>query len=198
MTRSEAFCSPLRIGAGQFRDGADQGDEQVDVVIVVLALQHRGDPLEARAGVKNRIRGWNGAAQDPLVDARSAALDRVRRALPGIPVVLVGHSMGGRVVLRLSDEPDVAGVAALAPWIAGDARLPRSGTPVLLLHGTKDRITDPRRTAALARRFAVAGVDVRHVPIDGGDHPMLRQANRWHDTVADFVREVLHAPGRTS
>lgn len=147
--------------------------------------------------LKNRVRGWNGAAQDPLRDARWA-LDRIRRTLPGVPVVLVGHSMGGRVVLRLSDEPAVAGVAALAPWIAADARQPRPGIPVLLVHGTRDRITDPRRTTALARRFEAAGVDVRHVPIDGGDHPMVRQANRWHDLVADFVSEVLRAPDRTS
>ena len=191
-----------------FHGGAESGTSRVRwsglaalrMVPFALAITRRarrsGDDV-AVLRLKNRIRGWNGAAQDPLVDARWA-LDRIHRTLPGIPVVLVGHSMGGRVVLRLSDEPDVAGVAALAPWIAGDARPPRSGTPVLLLHGTKDRITDPRRTAALATRFAAAGVDVRHVPIDGGDHPMLRQANRWHDTVADFVSEVLRAPGRTS
>lgn len=165
-----------------------------------LAITRRarrsGDDL-AVVRLKNRIRGWNGAAQDPLRDARWA-LDRIRRTLPGIPVVLVGHSMGGRVVLRLADEPDVAGVAALAPWVAGDARPPRPGIPVLLVHGTKDRITDPRRTAALATRFAAAGADVRHVPIDGGDHPMVRQANTWHDLVADFVSEVLRDPGRTS
>jgi pimeloyl-ACP methyl ester carboxylesterase len=162
-----------------------------------LAITRRsGDDL-AVLRLKNRIRGWNGASEDPLRDARWA-LDRIRRALPGIPVVLIGHSMGGRVVLRLADDPDVAGVVALAPWIAGDARQPRPGIPVLLMHGTRDRLTDPRRTAALATRFANAGVDVRHVPIDGGDHPMLRQASRWHDTVTDFVSEVLRAPGRTS
>lgn len=170
------------------------------MVPFALAITRRarrsGDDL-AVLRLKNRVRGWNGAAQDPLVDARWA-LDRVRRTLPGIPVVLVGHSMGGRVVLRLGDEPAVAGVVALAPWIAADARQPRAGTPVLLVHGTRDRITDPRRTTALARRFAAAGVDVRHVPIDGGDHPMIRQANRWHDLVADFVSEVLRAPDRTS
>lgn len=163
---------------------------------VTRRARRSGDDL-AVLRLKNRIRGWNGAAQDPLIDARWA-LDRIRHTLPGIPVVLVGHSMGGRVVLRLSDEPAVAGIVALAPWISGDARHPRTGTAVLLVHGTKDRITDPRRTAALAKRFAAAGVDVRHAPIDGGDHPMLRQANRWHDLVADFVSEVLHSPGRTS
>jgi alpha-beta hydrolase superfamily lysophospholipase len=188
--------------------GAEAGTSRVSwlglAVLRMLPFAHvitrrsrgSGDDL-AVLRLKNRIRGWNGRAQDPLVDARWA-LDRIRRTLPGIPVVLIGHSMGGRVVLRLSDEPDVAGVVALAPWIAGDSRQPRTGMPVLLMHGTKDRLTDPRRTAALASRFTAAGVDVRHVQIDGGDHPMLRQANRWHDTVTDFVIEVLRGPGRTS
>lgn len=167
------------------------------MVPFAAAIRRRSADDLAVVRLKNRVRGWNGASQDPLVDARWA-LDRVRRTLPGIPIVLVGHSMGGRVVLRIADEPDIAGVVALAPWIAGDARPPRPGIPVLLVHGTKDRITDPRRTAALATRFAAAGVDVRHVPIDGGDHPMVRQANTWHDLVADFVSEALRAPGRTS
>src|SRR4051812_41241928 len=46
----------LRIGAGQFRDRADQSYEQIDVVIVVLALQDSGDALETRAGVDRGLR----------------------------------------------------------------------------------------------------------------------------------------------
>ena len=50
----------LRIGAGQFRDGADQGGEQVDVVIVVLALKDGRDPLlKLRArGPRSRLVGF--------------------------------------------------------------------------------------------------------------------------------------------
>lgn len=147
--------------------------------------------------LKYRVRGWNGSRQDPVHDARWA-LDRVRRTLPGLPIVLVGHSMGGRVALHLGSEPGVAGVVALAPWVESDARQPRPGTPVLLVHGTRDRITDPRRTDILARRFSENGVDVRHVRIDGGTHAMLRDAPLWHDTVSDFVTTVLLGPGRTS
>ena len=97
--------------------------------------------------LKNRVRGWNGSRQDPVHDARWA-LDRIRRVLPGCPVVLVGHSMGGRVALHLSSEPGIAGIAALAPWVESDARPPPPRTPVLLVHGTSDRITDPRRTTS--------------------------------------------------
>ena len=113
------------------------------------AVEHRGGDRLAVLRLKNRVRGWNGERQDPLTDARWA-LDRIRHVLPGVPIVLVGHSMGGRVALRLAAEPDVVGVAALAPWVESDSVQARPGTPVLLAHGSRDRITDPRRTA-LAR-----------------------------------------------
>jgi alpha-beta hydrolase superfamily lysophospholipase len=147
--------------------------------------------------LKNRVRGWNGTRQDPLQDARWA-LDRIRRTLPGLPVVVVGHSMGGRVALHLNGEPDVIGVAALAPWIESDVRQARPGAAVLLMHGSKDRITDPRRTAVLARAFAERRVDLRYVRVEGGSHAMLKDARLWHDVVADFVTDVLLDPDRTS
>jgi pimeloyl-ACP methyl ester carboxylesterase len=161
------------------------------------AISRRAGDRLAVLRLKNRVRGWNGSGEDPVQDARWA-MDRIRRTLPGLPVVLVGHSMGGRVALHLSAEPDVAGVVALAPWVESDARQPRPGVPMLLVHGTGDRITSPRRTDILAKRFADNGVDVRHVPVEGGTHSMLRDAAVWHDTVVDFVTEVLLGPGRTS
>ena len=170
----------------------------------VLRMVPFASTISRRAGddlavlrLKYRVRGWNGSRQDPVHDARWA-LDRIRRTLPGVPVVLVGHSMGGRVALHLSAEPDVAGVVALAPWIESDARRPRPGTPVLLVHGTRDRITDPRRTDILAKRFSDSGVDVRHVRVEGGTHSMVRGAAVWHDTVGEFVTAVLLGRGRTS
>jgi alpha-beta hydrolase superfamily lysophospholipase len=162
----------------------------------VTIRRRAGDDL-AVLRLKNRLRGWNGARQDPVRDARWA-LDRIRLALPGIPVVLVGHSMGGRVALHLSGEADVAGVAALAPWVEKDVGEPPPGMPVLLVHGTSDRVTDPRRTDAVASRFTASGADVRRVSVERGDHAMLRDAGLWHDAVADFVIEVLLGPVRTS
>ena len=60
-------------------------------------------------------RGWNGGA-DRVADAR-AALDDVRRRLGDVPVVLLGHSMGGRTAVHVADDPNVRGVVALAPWL---------------------------------------------------------------------------------
>jgi alpha-beta hydrolase superfamily lysophospholipase len=172
--------------------------------LAVLRMRPFASTLTRRAGdhlvvlrLKNRLRGWNGVRQDPVQDARWA-LQRIRYVLPGVPVVVVGHSMGGRVALALSAEPDVVGVAALAPWVESDVRQPRPGTAVLLAHGTADRVTDPRRTEVLARRFAANGVDLRYVPVEGGTHTMLRHAFLWHDLVADFVIDVLLGRAPTS
>lgn len=58
-------------------------------------------------------------------------LSLVRAAEPGLPVVVVGNSLGGLIVLEwaLTAAPPVAGVVAVAPAI-GDLAVPR---PLLLL-----------------------------------------------------------------
>lgn len=65
-------------------------------------------------------------------------------------------------------------------------------------HGSNDRVTDPRRTGILAKRWEESGVDVRHVSVEGGDQPMVRKAAQWHDAVADFVTDAPVGPARTS
>ena len=172
--------------------------------LAVLRMAPFATAIERRAGdrlavvrLKDRVRGWNGTRQDPLQDARWA-LDRIRHVLPGRPVVLVGHSMGGRVALQLSGEAGVVGVAALAPWVEYDTRQPPPGVAVLLAHGSHDRITDPRRTDVLAKRYTHSGVDLRYVEVPRGTHSMLPGARVWHEAVADFVTDVLLASGRPS
>ncbi|GAA5126527.1 hypothetical protein GCM10025762_54210 [Haloechinothrix salitolerans] len=64
--------------------------------------------------LRNRLRGWNEPARDAVVDARWA-LAEVRRTHPGVPVVLVGHSMGARAALRVAGTDGVIAVCALAP-----------------------------------------------------------------------------------
>ena len=145
-------------------------------------VRRAGDDL-AVLRLKNRVRGWNGSRQDPVHDARWA-LDRIRRTLPGLPVVVVGHSMGGRVALQLSGEPDVVGVAALAPWVESDVRQPPPGVSLLLVHGSRDRITDPRRTDVLARRYT-----------EQRRRPALRQGRGWHALDAQG-RRALARHGR--
>ncbi len=59
--------------------------------------------------VRYRVRGWNGPAPSPVTDVENV-LERVRLAYGiDVPVVLVGHSMGGRTALRVAGHPNVRG-----------------------------------------------------------------------------------------
>jgi alpha-beta hydrolase superfamily lysophospholipase len=169
----------------------------VRMVPFASAVERRAGDRLAVLRLKYRVRGWNDPSADPVVDTRWA-LDRIRRVLPGVPIALVGHSMGGRVALHLAADPDVAAVVALAPWVENDVGQPRPGTHVLLMHGTRDRITDPRRTQVIARWFAEAGVAVRHIRVEGESHAMLRHAREWHEMVAHFLVGALLGRRRAS
>ena len=124
----------------------------------------------------------------PSSDARWA-LDEIRRRHgDDVPIVLVGHSMGGRTALWVAGDAQVAGVIALAPWCeAGDPVDQLAGRDVLIAHGTRDRITSPAASLAYARRAVAAGARVRRLEVDGETHAMLRRPRFWNGLVADFV-----------
>lgn len=64
------------------------------------------------AEVRNRHRGWNGTRCDAAQDAE--ALSKQLSVPAGhFPVVLVGHSMGGRFVLRAARDPTEVWTAGL-------------------------------------------------------------------------------------
>lgn len=162
----------------------------------------------ALARLRYVVRGWNGAAESPLADAHWA-LDRIAERFGHLPVGLVGHSMGGRVALRLADhgashaatggnDPPrgvVRSLAALAPWLPDGEPLPALRDRVLLLaHGDADRITDPAKTAELAGRLTAHGGDVELVRYPGARHSMLFPARPWHELVAGFMVRTLLAP----
>ena len=142
------------------------------------ALRRRG--LTTRL-LRYRYRGWNGADRDAYTDVLWAL-----EQLGPRPVLLVGHSLGGRAALHAGGAPDVVGVAALAPWIEpGDPWEPLAGKPALFVHGSRDRVTDP----GLSRRWAEL-LGARFEELDDG-HAMLRRARRWHTLVADFAVRAL-------
>jgi pimeloyl-ACP methyl ester carboxylesterase len=148
----------------------------------------------ARIGVvalRYRFRGWNGPAMDPVADAR-LALAEIRRRHPDVPVVLVGHSMGGRVALRVADDPAVVGVCALAPWTPdGEPVAQLAGRTVLLAHGTRDAVTDPERSYAYAVRAKEVTGAVCRFEVRDEAHAMLRRAGEWRRLVRRFTLGVL-------
>ncbi|MFM8303034.1 MAG: alpha/beta hydrolase [Actinomycetota bacterium] len=154
---------------------------------------HRRNRRVAVARLRFRRRGWNGVAAHPLEDVR-AALERLDRRASGLPVVLVGHSMGGRAAIATAGEPSVLGLVALAPWIPADDPVDQvAGRHVVVIHGSDDQRTSPVASARFAARITGIARSVRTETVPDGDHAMLRHARRWHRLTADAVATMLAA-----
>ena len=141
----------------------------------------------ATALVRYRLAGWNGAAADAYQDVRWA-LEQLRTEHGrDVPIVLVGHSMGGRAALRAGGEPQVTAVCALAPWTPpGEPVMHLRNQTVVILHGRGDRWVPARLSADFGVRARRAGARVARFTVAGG-HSMLRRAHRWHTFTRDVV-----------
>jgi acetyl esterase/lipase len=141
--------------------------------------------------LRYRVRGWNGDRRDPVHDA-GWALDEIARRHPGVPVVLVGHSMGGRTALHVAGADHVVGVCALAPWIEpADPVRTVAGRVLVIAHGTRDRMTDPAASRRYASEASAAGAEVAYFAVPGERHAMLHRARDWNTLVRDSVRYAL-------
>jgi predicted esterase len=161
-------------------------------------LARTGEGQVAVATLRYAVRGWNGSEASPVADAR-LALEQVAARHPGVPVGLLGHSMGGRVALHLADEPVVHAIAALAPWVErGDRVVGHDDLHVLVMHGTRDRMTSPEASRRYADQLARQGVDVTYERV-ADSHAMLSRAGHWHRRSAEYlVRHLLAHTGRGS
>jgi pimeloyl-ACP methyl ester carboxylesterase len=133
-----------------------------------------------------RVRGWNAGANgrampDPVADAHTA-LDLLTARHPGIPVALLGHSMGGRTACAVAGRAEVVGVCALAPWLPEHEPLPSdvSGTRFVLAHGVADTMTSPVGSLRYAERLRAAGGTVMRFAQPGGRHALLDRPWLWH------------------
>jgi predicted esterase len=152
------------------------------------SLRH-GGAAEGLAVARLRygVRGWNGADRAPVPDTRWA-LDELARRFPEARVALVGHSMGGRAALYAAGYPSVVSVVALAPWIEPEDPIEQlARRRLLVLHGSRDRMTSARRSAAYAQQVATIAASVSYVRVDGEAHAMLRRVALWHRLTTGFV-----------
>ena len=150
MTRSEMSVAATRavLHAGEFRGHLDERGEQIGVVVVELALDHRGDALEAHAGVDaGRGQGSERARrvavelhedevpdlEIPVALARDAEAGAARATSPqgrgslaleevklGAGTARAGVAHGPEVVL-LPELEDALGRHERAPEIVGDS-----------------------------------------------------------------------------
>lgn len=132
--------------------------------------------------LRYRVRGWNAerSVPDPVVDARWA-LNRIGADLPGVPIALLGHSMGGRTAFAVADDPRVVGVCALAPWLPQGEPLPSatSRTRFVIAHGDADPMTSAAMSLAYAERLRAQGNSVARFELPNGKHALLDRSNVW-------------------
>jgi predicted esterase len=93
--------------------------------------------------------------------------------------------------LLSAHAPEVRSAVALAPWVLptdrpGDV----AGRPILIVHGSHDRIADPRRSIALAERLG-RDAEVTYVCVEDGRHAMLRRHALFDGLAAQFAARTL-------
>jgi predicted esterase len=169
--RHLAGARMLPFAAAVSRRGADAG-------VAVWSLRHR-------------VRGWNGEQMSPIPDAQWA-LERVRAEHGAVPVVLIGHSMGGRTAMRVAGEAGVVGVVGLAPWLPdGEPVEQLRGRRVLIAHGTADRVTSPRASRRFAERARAVADRVDVVMVRAETHALLLRWPTWQRITTAYVLDLL-------
>ncbi len=136
----------------------------------------------------NSHRGWD--TRHTPVDDVHWALEQVHLAHGGLPVGLVGHSLGGRAALLSAGAPGVGSVVALNPYLLPQDRLAAGGAPTLVVHGDRDRIADLDTVVAAARRLP-AEAAFTHVTVSGAKHAMLRRGRTFERLAAQFTAATL-------
>lgn len=134
-----------------------------------------------------RYRGWNDEGAHPIDDMRWA-MGVLRSRHRHAPIVIVGHSMGARVAIRIADEEGLAGVLALAPWItADDPQEQMRGRRLLVVHGLRDHITSADQSREFVEAVRPIAEEAGYVGVRGCGHAMLRRMRTWNQLTSDFV-----------
>ena len=141
--------------------------QEIDFIIDLPALRELADASGAPESFISEIR-VELIAQNPIPGFASQA-----GAFRGDPPNVVGRMLS-RVLIKDHDRPDEA--------------IARIDRPILVIHGTADRIIP----ASHGRRLADAGPTADLVEIDGGDHNGMRTSHPQIDRlVIEFFRRTL-------
>lgn len=118
-------------------------------------------------------------------------IDAAPDPAPGRGDSAVG-AFDGRAALRVADHPAVTAVCALAPWTVDDEPVRQlAGRSVLIAHGDREHVTDPRLSFRFAVRAKQVTSRVCRFEELGDGHAMLRRAHDWSEVAARFVEAEL-------
>ena len=178
-------------GGASRGSGVAVSPTQLSVLRMIPVARRIARVGRGRLGVSrllNSYRGWD-TTHTPVSDAHGA-IDALLERHPGLPVALVGHSLGGRAALLAGGHPAVTAVVALNPWVYPTDDVDLGGRRVLVLHGTDDRIASPDRSRAVTDRLATR-TEATYVEVPGGKHAMLSHRRAFEVPTAAFVADAL-------
>ena len=154
-------------------------------VLALAGSLTRRLPEVAVAVLRYSIDGWHTDGSEVIADARWA-LGRV----PAGRLLVIGHSLGGRVALRLGDA--ACGVVGLAPWVVDHDPVEQlAGRAVRVAVGGRDRVCPPGPTLEHLGRAVAAGAQVQANMLPGLGHTMIRGAGTWRRWTVDVVRQLM-------
>ncbi|MCR5826277.1 MAG: alpha/beta hydrolase [Oscillospiraceae bacterium] len=151
------------------------GDSSGGHTAVFGALRHNDDtPENAFPGVSAEVCG--------VVDYYGSVSVLTEDANPSTPNHKLPDSPEGRVMggVNLRERPDLCRELSAQCHITKDTAL----APMLILHGTKDRIVNAEQSVALYRCLRAAGKDAALYLLRGADHG---GAEFWTPQVLDVV-----------
>jgi pimeloyl-ACP methyl ester carboxylesterase len=150
---------------------------------------HQAAPGATVGLVRYRYRGWNGEAADAAVDV-STLLDELPDEVTR--VLLIGHSMGGRAIMRCACHRRVRSLLALAPWLpSGEPMADIGSRNLVVAHGGLDRATDPSATADYVRRLRESGYAAAFFRAPDETHALLRRPGDWNELTRRVVRTAM-------
>lgn len=181
--------------------GAEESSRRVTAwmpAVLRLIPVARSIARRVRGAAVYRLRfshyGWNDAGSYSLADARWA-LGVLRGRYPGRPLVLVGHSLGARVSLRLGGDPGVVGLVALTPWAPDTDPVEQlEDRTVMVGQGGADTVCPEPHNRLLFDRAEAAGAHIRRTLFPGLGHGMIKKFWVWHAFAARGVGQIL-TPG---
>lgn len=191
-TPSDAVVLMLHGGPERgFREARRWGAPYLRMLPFGSAIRRRSGDRIAVVRVRHRHNGWNETRESTAAELR-LALDDLAAIAPGVPVGLLGHSLGGRTTVSVAGHPVVRSVVGLAPWLPpGEDHEPLRGRQALLVHGTVDLVCPLADTQAFVAAAGADGVPVGLETVDGAGHFMLRRARLWHELAAEHLVRTL-------